>query len=398
MRVSLWSKCAVLAVAALIAQVAVFGFARPAVAQLGQVETLARQMILMDYDTGTVIFEKNADEMMPPSSMSKLMTAYMVFEQLEAGKLRMDDMLPVSEKAWRIQGSKMFVPIGGRVKVEDLIRGMIIQSGNDACIVLAEGIAGNEDRFAELMTEKARALGMKNTTLRNASGWPDPQHLTTARDLAILAKALISRFPQYYHFYSEKEFTYGIDGATKKPITQGNRNPLLYKDVGADGLKTGHTDAAGYGLTASAKRGERRLIMVFNGLKSMNERSREAERLLELGFSQFDNYKLFSSGAVVDEADVWLGDAPRIPLVIDRNLALTLPRQSKGNIKVTVSYDNPIPAPIAKGTPVARLTVASKDATLMEVPLLAGADVQQLGFSGRISAAVSYLLWGAKKQ
>jgi D-alanyl-D-alanine carboxypeptidase (penicillin-binding protein 5/6) len=394
MRVSLWSKYVVAAVAVVIA----VSVARPAAAQLGQVETLARQMILMDYDTGTVIFDKNADELMPPSSMSKLMTALMVFEQLEAGKLRMDDMLPVSEKAWRIQGSKMFVPIGGRVKVEDLLRGVIVQSGNDACIVLAEGIAGTEERFSEMMTDRGRQIGLKSSTFRNASGWPDPQHLTTARDLALLARYIISHFPQYYHFYSQKEFTYGIDGVTKKPITQGNRNPLLYKDGGADGLKTGHTDAAGYGLTASAKRGDRRLIMVFNGLKSMNERSREAERLLELGFSQFDNYKLFTAGAVVDEADVWLGDAPRIPLVIDRNLALTLPRQTKGNIKVTVSYENPIPAPIAKGTPVAKLVVASKDATLMEVPLLAGADVQQLGFSGRISAAVSYLLWGAKKQ
>lgn len=393
MRVSLWSKFFAVAAVALIAAV----ISHPAVAQLGQVETQARQMILLDYDTDTVIFEKNADELMPPSSMSKLMTAYMVFEQLEAGKLRLDDMLPVSEKAWRIQGSKMFVPLGGRVKVEDLLRGVIIQSGNDACIVLAEGIAGTEERFAEMMTDRARQLGLKNTTLRNASGWPDPQHLMTARDLALLAKLIISRFPQYYHFYSEKEFTYSVDQVSKKPITQGNRNPLLYKDIGADGLKTGHTEAAGYGLTASVKRGDRRLILVFNGLKSMNERSREAERLVELGFSQFDNYRLFAAGAVVDEADVWLGNAQRIPLVIDRNLALTLPRQTKGNIKVTVSYDNPIPAPIAKGTPVAKLTVMNRDAVVSEVPLLAGTDVQQLGFTGRIGAAISYLLWGAKK-
>lgn len=395
MRVSSSIKIAVAAFAAVLVSVVTV---QPARAQLGQVETLAKQMILLDYDTGTVIFEKNSEELMPPSSMSKLMTAYLVFEQIEAGKLRMDDMLPVSEKAWRIQGSKMFVPIGGRVKVEDLIRGMIIQSGNDACVVLAEGIAGTEERFAEMATDKARQLGMKNTTLRNASGWPDPQHLMTARDLAILAKALIKDFPQHYHFYSEKEFTYGIDQVTKKPITQGNRNPMLYKDVGADGLKTGHTDAAGYGLTVSAKRGDRRLIMVFNGLKSMNERSREAERLLELGFSQFDNYKLFTAGAVVDEADVWLGDAQRVPLVIEKSLALTLPRQSKAGVKVTVTYDNPVPAPIVKGTPIAKLVVSNQNATVMEVPLVAGADVQQLGFTGRISAAISYLLWGAKKQ
>lgn len=394
MRVSSLNKLAAVFLAGLM----LAGFARPAFAQLGQVETVARQMILIDADTDTVIFEKNSDELMPPSSMSKLMTAFMVFEQLAAGKLRMDDMLPVSEKAWRIQGSKMFVPLGGRVKVEDLLRGVIVQSGNDACIVLAEGIGGTEERFAEMMTDRARELGLKNSTFRNASGWPDPQHLTTARDLATLAKQLIRNFPQYYHFYSEKEFTYGVDQVTKKPITQGNRNPLLYKDIGADGLKTGHTEAAGYGLTASAKRGDRRLILVVNGLKSMNERSRESERLLELGFSQFDNYKLFSAGAVVDEADVWLGDAPRIPLVIDRNLTLTLPRQTKSNVKVTVSYENPIPAPIVKGTPVATLTVANKEGALAELPLVAGADVQQLGFTGRIGAAISYLLWGAKKQ
>ncbi len=371
---------------------------QPAAAQLGQVETPARQMILMDFDTGTVLFEKNADELMPPSSMSKLMTAFMVFEQLAAGKLRLEDTFPVSEKAWRIQGSKMFVPLGGQVKVEDLLRGVIVQSGNDACIVLAEGIAGSEERFAEMMTERAHQLGMTKSVFRNASGWPDPDHVMTARDLALLAKLLIERFPQYYHYYSEKEFTYGIDTASKKPITQGNRNPLLYKGGGADGLKTGHTEAAGYGLTASAKRGDRRLILVVNGLKSMAERSRESERLMELGFSQFENYKLFAAGAVVDEADVWLGTQARMPLVIERNLAVTLPRQAKGSVKVVVSYDNPIPAPIVKGTPLATLRVDGKEGTVLEVPLVAGADAQQLGFTGRIGAAVSYLLWGAGKQ
>lgn len=395
MRVSLSIKSFAVVFATVLAFIIL---AQPAAAQLGQVETPARQMILMDFDTGTVLFEKNADELMPPSSMSKLMTAFMVFEQLAAGKLRLEDTLPVSEKAWRIQGSKMFVPIGGQVKVEDLLRGVIVQSGNDACIVLAEGIAGTEERFAEMMTERARQLGLTKSVFRNASGWPDPEHVMTARELAMLAKLIIERFPQYYHYYSEKEFTYGIDGVSKKPITQGNRNPLLYKGGGADGLKTGHTEAAGYGLTASAKRGDRRLIFVVNGLKSMAERSRESERLMELGFSQFDNYKLFTAGAVVEEADVWLGTQARMPLIIERNLAVTLPRQAKGSVKVVVSYDNPIPAPIVKGTPVATLRVESKEGPLLEVPLVAGADAQQLGFAGRIGAAVSYLLWGAGKQ
>lgn len=395
MRVSLSTK---FVTAAFVAVLAFVSLAQSASAQLGQVETPARQMIMVDYDTGAVLFEKNADELMPPSSMSKLMTAFMVFEELAAGKLRLEDTLPVSEKAWRIQGSKMFVPIGGQVKVEDLLRGVIVQSGNDACIVLAEGIGGSEERFAEMMTERARQLGLKKSVFKNASGWPDPEHVMTARELAMLAKLIVERHPQYYHYYAEKEFTYGVDGVTKKPITQGNRNPLLYKGGGADGLKTGHTEAAGYGLTASAKRGDRRLILVVNGLKSMAERSREAERLMELGFSQFENLKLFSAGAVVDEADVWLGTQTRMPLIIERNLTVTMPRQNRGNVKVVVAYENPIPAPIVKGAPVATLRVDGKDGPLMEVPLVAGADAQQLGFTGRIGAAVSYLLWGAGKK
>src|SRR5690606_5514871 len=206
MRVSLSTKFVAAGFAAVLAFVSLV---QPALAQLGQVETPARQMIMVDYDTGAVLFEKNADELMPPSSMSKLMTAFMVFEELAAGRLRLEDTLPVSEKAWRIQGSKMFVPIGERVKVEDLLRGVIVQSGNDACIVLAEGIAGSEERFAEMMTERARELGMSKSVFKNASGWPDPEHVMTARELAVLARLIIERFPQYYHYYSEKEFTYG---------------------------------------------------------------------------------------------------------------------------------------------------------------------------------------------
>lgn len=396
MRVLWWSK--IVGTAAFVAALALVAMPVPALAQLGQVETTGSQMILEDYDTGAVIFAKNPDERMHPSSMSKLMTVYVVFKMLSEGKIHMDDAFPVSEKAWRMQGSKMFVHVGDRVKVSDLLRGVIVQSGNDACIVLAEGIAGSEEAFAEILNAEAKRLGLTNSTFRNASGWPDPEHLMTARDLATLARALIHDFPQYYEIFSEKEFTYGIDVTTKKPITQGNRNPLLYKDIGVDGLKTGHTEEAGYGLVASMKRGDRRLILVINGLHSMNERSREPQRLLELAFGQFDNVKLFSKGATVDEADVWLGSQPRVPLIVDRNVVMTVPRLGKGDVKAIVTYDNPIPAPIAKGTPVATLKIVSKDATLEEIPLTAGADVQQLGFTGRISAAIGYLLWGAGKK
>ncbi|MBP7065233.1 D-alanyl-D-alanine carboxypeptidase family protein [Ferrovibrio sp.] len=367
-------------------------------AQIGQIDTLARQMVLIDADSGAVIFDKNGDERMPPSSMSKLMTAYMVFEQLAMGKLRMDDVFPVSEKAWRMQGSKMFVHVGDRVRVEDLLRGVIIQSGNDACIVLAEGIAGSEERFAEMMNEKAKQIGLNNSVFRNASGWPDPEHVMTARDLARLAQHIIAKFPQYYHLYAEKDFTYGIDPISKRPIKQGNRNPLLYKDIGADGLKTGHTEAAGYGLTASAKRGDRRMILVVNGLKSMNERSRESERLMEIGFREYDTYKLFSAGSVVDEADVWLGERGKVPLVVKDNLAVTMARRNRTGMKVTIRYENPIPAPIIAGTPLATLTITAPETAPIEVPLLAGTSVQQLGFGGRISAALGHLLWGAGKQ
>lgn len=389
MRVSWWSKVAFFGV--LLAATA-------ASAQLGQVETPARQMLLIDAETDAVIFEKNSDELMPPSSMSKLMTAFMVFERLAEGKLRLDDMLPVSEKAWRIQGSKMFVHVGDRVKVEDLLRGVIVQSGNDACVVLAEAIGGTEERFAEMMTDRARQIGLKKSVFRNASGWPDPEHVMTARELATLAKQIIQRFPQYYHYYAEKDFTYGIDPVSKRPIKQGNRNPLLYKDLGADGLKTGHTDAAGYGLTASAKRGDRRLILVVNGLKSMAERAREAERLMDIGFREFDTYKLFSAGTVIEDADVWLGIDAKVPLVIDRDLAITMARRHRTGMKVVLSYETPVPAPVAKGAPLARLIVTAPEMAPLEIPLNAGTDVAQLGFSGRISSALNHLLFGAGKK
>ncbi|MGH6718645.1 MAG: D-alanyl-D-alanine carboxypeptidase family protein, partial [Alphaproteobacteria bacterium] len=221
-------------------------------------ETTAREAILIDDTTGAILLEKNADQLMPPSSMSKIMTVYMVFERLRDGSLAMEDELPVSETAWRMGGSKMFIDVGSRVKVADLLRGVIVQSGNDATIALAEGLAGSEDAFADQMTARAHALGMTNSTFKNASGWPHEDHLTTARDLALLASRIIRDFPDYYPLFAETEFTYN-------GIHQGNRNPLLYKDLGADGLKTGHTADAGYGLTASAVRDGRRLILVLNG-------------------------------------------------------------------------------------------------------------------------------------
>lgn len=357
-------------------------------------QTTARQAIIVDYQTGAVLFEKNADERMPPSSMSKIMTAYMVFKEIKEGRLSLTDTLPVSEKAWRMQGSKMFVSLGEQVKVEDLIRGMIIQSGNDACIVLAEGIAGSEEAFAERMNEEARRLGLTGSNFRNASGWPDPDHYMTARDLAILAKRLIDDFPEYYKYYSEKSFTYGVD-AKGTPIRQGNRNPLLYKNTGADGIKTGHTEAAGYGLTASAVRDGRRIIMVLNGMPSMRNRAEESERLLDWAYREFGTYGLFKAGQTVETADVWLGDKPTVQLVAPKDIFVTMPRRARSQMKVAVVYDAPVPAPIAKGAEIGKLIVTAPGIQTVEVPLVAEADVNQLGFTGRIGAALGYLIWGA---
>ncbi|HYH18896.1 MAG TPA: D-alanyl-D-alanine carboxypeptidase family protein, partial [Azospirillum sp.] len=245
-------------------------------ARAATIETIAKQAILLDMTSSTVLFEKNADQRMPPSSMSKVMTMYMVFEALKSGRLSLEHTLPVSERAWRMQGSKMFVELHNMIKIDDLIKGVIVQSGNDACIVLAEGLAGSEPAFAEQMNKKAKEIGLTATNLTNATGWPDPNHYVTARDLAILAERLIKDFPEYYHYYSIRDFQY-------HGIKQGNRNPLLYRGIGADGLKTGHTDAAGYGLTGSAEREGRRLILVVNGLPSMQARADESARLIEWG-------------------------------------------------------------------------------------------------------------------
>ena len=365
-----------------------FGFLPPALA----IETIAEQAFLIDMTTGEVLFEKNADQPMAPASMSKMMTAYMIFERLRDGSLTLEDTFIVSENAWRKGGAKsggstMFLEPGKRVKLEDLLRGIIVQSGNDACIVVAEALASSEAAFAEKMTVRAKELGLQNTVFKNATGWPDPEHLTTAQDLALLAKRTITDFAEYYHYYAEKEFTYNT-------IRQINRNPLLYKNIDADGLKTGHTVESEYGLTASATNGDRRLILVVNGLATKKDRSREPERLLNWGFRDFNNYRLFSAGEEVTEADVWLGKEDKVPLVIEREMLLTIARNARHKMKVTVTFENPIPAPIAKGDPVAKLVLTVPGRDKLEVPLQAGAAVERLGLFGRLGTALKAILWG----
>jgi serine-type D-Ala-D-Ala carboxypeptidase (penicillin-binding protein 5/6) len=365
-----------------------FGFTIGAVQAL---ETPAREAFVFDMNTGTVLMEKNADELMPPASMSKLMTVTMVLERLKDGSLKMEDTLPVSEAAWKKGGSKMFVRVDTRVKISDLLRGIIIQSGNDACIVIAEGLAGSEEAFGDAMTARARELGMEQSVFKNATGWPHPEHRMTARELGILAKHIIENFPEFYGIFSELDFTYS-------EIKQGNRNPLLYKNTGADGLKTGHTEDSGYGLVGSAKRDDRRLIVVLNGLGSAKERSREGERLLEWGFREFGNYSLFKPGDIVDNARVWLGETDTVPLTVEEDVTITLSRQERKSMVVKVAYNEPIPAPILQGTPVAQLLIEVPEKETITVPLVATENITRPGVFRRLTSAVEYLIFGPSAQ
>lgn len=353
----------------------------------GAFETMAKQLILTDGATGMVLAEKNADQPMYPASMSKMMTLYIAFERLASGRIAMQDEFTVSRKAWRMKGSRMFVEVGSKVSVADLLRGIIVQSGNDASVVLAEGLAGSEEAFADLMNRKAVELGLRGSRFVNATGWPHPDHVTTAHDLAELARRIIADFPQYYPMFAEKTYTYN-------DIRQGNRNPLLYRYDGADGLKTGHTEASGYGLVASAARHGQRLILVVNGLSGVNVRAREAERWLDYGFREFKNYVLFEAGQTVDEFDVWLGEAETVPLVVDRDVAVVMSRKARTGMVVKIVADGPVSAPVERGTVVARLVVSAPDTAAREWPLMAGATVDSLSGFGRLGAAIHELIWG----
>lgn len=353
------------------------------------VQTSAEYAHIIDYDTGEILLSKNSDEHMFPSSMAKLMTAYVVFSKLKEGSLSMDDTFEVSEKAWRKGGSKMFIEVGKNIKVQDLLRGMIIQSGNDASIALAEGIAGTEEGFADEMNRAAKKLGMTNSHFTNATGWPDPELYTTPRDLATLAWHLVHDFPEYYSFYAEESFKFNN-------IQQRNRNPLLYKNVGADGLKTGHTDLAGYGLTASAEQDGRRVIMVVNGLDSSKDRAEESTRLVEWSFRNFENIKLFDEGQVITKAPTWLGEYPSVPLAVNEGAKITVSKRNKRNLTFKAAYNEPIQTPVEKGKIVGKLIVTAEDTDYeREFDLVAAEDVDQLGAFGRMKAYVSYLLWGA---
>ncbi len=350
-------------------------------------ETKTSHMILLDAETGTVLAQRHAWDKMYPSSMTKLMTLYLVFDALKQGSVQLTDSFTVSQKAWAIQGSKMFVPIGEQVPLEDLIRGIAIQSGNDACIVVAEGLAGSEEAFAERMNKKAKEIGMTGTNFLNASGWPDENHYTTAGDLAVLASHIISEFPEYYHYFSEKEFTYN-------GIRQFHRNVLLNNTaLGVDGLKTGHTEIAGYGIVLSAKQPDgRRLILVLNGLESQQARAQEGEAILNWGFRNFELLTLAKPGTVLALVPVWLGKQDEVPLTLQKPLQLMLPNAERNKVTVKAEFASPVAAPITQGQILGKLIVTMPSGATREEPLVAAAAVEKKGAFARIPDVIGHWL------
>ena len=368
--------------------VAALGMAFAVTQPVQAFETRAKAAWVFDVGTHAVLMEKNADQPLPPASMSKLMTINMLFEALQDGRVTMDTAFSVSSRAREMGGSTMFLNEQDRPTVRDLIYGMIVNSGNDACVVVAEGLAGTEDAFAEQMTERAKALGMTGSVFANASGWPDPSHRMTMHDLGILALRLIEEFPEEYKVFAETEFNY----ADRAPDNRFNRNPLLKLGIGADGLKTGHTSEAGYGLVGSAVQGDRRVIVVISGLASEKERAEEAERIVNWAFRQFAQKTVAKAGVRVAEADVWLGAAAKVGLVPAKDVRILVPALVQDTMTAEVIYSGPLAAPIAAGTEVAKLLVHVPDLPDIEVPLMAETDVAKAGFFKRLTTAAKTLI------
>lgn len=353
-----------------------------------EVTTIAEHAVIMDFDTGAVLFEKDADRPVGPSSMSKLVTVAIVFEKLKAGELKLSDEFSVSEKAWsEREGSTMWVRVGTKIPLIDLLRGIIVVSGNDACIVIAENIAGTEEAFADLMTRKAREWGLKNSTFTNSWGRPDEHHKMSTRDLALLTRKIIKEYPEYYKLFAEREFTW-------EKIRQPNRNPLLFSFKGADGVKTGHTEDNGYGLIGSALvNGERRIVVV-NGLASEKERAAESERMMRIAFNDFTKRTLYKAGDVAGDAIVFAGKEKTVPLVTSEPVSMILARSSADSVAAKVVYEGPVAAPIAEGQQIGYLKIEVEDGDAREFPLYAGKTVKAVGPLGRIGLAVKSLIGG----
>lgn len=357
-------------------------------------KTKASHAILLDVGADLVMFEKNADTQMVPASMSKLMTLAIVFRELKAGRITLDDEFTVTEHAWRTGGAPsgsaaMFAPLGKPITVSDLVQGITVQSGNDSSIILAEGIAGSEPAFVTMMNEHAKEIGLTQSTFANSTGLTAEGHLMSARDLATLAKYLIDTYPEYYHYFGQKEFRY------RDKFTFRNRNPLVWADIGVDGMKTGYLKSSGYGLVASAKRGDQRLVLVVNGLQSKSDRQKEPRRLLDWGFKNFKPFRLFNDGQKVSDALVWGGTKHYVPLVGDGDINLLLPTTATGAVSASILYDGPIKAPIRKGDQVATLRVGAKESTATnEIPLYAGEDIGRSNFAMRGLDSLLVLAFG----
>lgn len=365
-----------------------FLISSPAIAQSVVLpETSAKQAYVVDFDTGAVLFDKNGTERMPTSSMSKVLTSVVVDDAIRSGQVSKDTKFKVSEKAWKTGGSRMFLDVNTEVSVDDLIHGVIIQSGNDACVVLAEGVAGSEANFVAMMNQKAEEIGMTDSHFMNSNGWPDPNHYSTAKDLTTLAAYLIRNYPEEYKMYSDKEFTYNN-------IKQGNRNPLLYRNIGADGVKTGHTEDGGYGLIGSAVAGGRRVVLVINGTDSMQARADESAKLMEWALTSFKNVEVLKKGAVLAEVPVVLSEQKSIKLIASDGYSATVPAFSKDASKVSVTYKSPAVAPIKAGDVLGTASFKLANGDIKEVPLVADIDAPESSFFKRLTEKLMILLVG----
>jgi D-alanyl-D-alanine carboxypeptidase (penicillin-binding protein 5/6) len=347
----------------------------------------AKSYILQDFNSGRILAEQNSDQRLPPASITKLMTAYVVSHELKAGNISLADDVLISEKAWRMVGSRSFIEVNTKVSVEALLRGMIIQSGNDAAVALAEHIAGSEETFAQMMNQYAQQLGMVNTNYRNATGLPDPDHYTTARDIATLSSAIIAEFPEEYKWYSEKQYTYN-------GITQHNRNKLLWRDSSVDGLKTGHTEEAGYCLAASAVRNDMRLISVVLGTRSENARAQETQKLMNFGFRFFETHELYKAGQEVTQTKVWKGQQKQLKLGLASTLSVTVPRGKYGELVATTTLNTPIIAPVPQGSELGEVQIRLGDELIATQPLVAIETIEQGSWFRRIIDSILMLIWG----
>ncbi len=355
----------------------------------------ARTAILQDYLSGEILFEKDITRSIYPASMTKIMTSIVVFDLLKAGDLSLDDKIMISENAWRLSQSgysSMFIMVGDEVTVENLLKGIIVASGNDACVALAEGVAGTEEEFAMLMNTKAAEIGMENTNFTNSSGINDPDNYSTVEDILKMSNYLIKNYPNYYNYFKEKEFTWDRTGG--EPITQGNRNPLLYKNFGADGIKTGYLAVEKYSLASSIKRGKRRLIAVGSGFETKNSRSRQSSKLLTWGLTNFDTIKIAEKNKNFVELDVWLGKKKTVKGYIKKDLYKTIPKARKKYLKAVVIYQGPILAPVQKDQKVAKLKLSYKDEILDELDIFAIEEVKKVNIFSGLIKSINYLIWG----